>query len=264
MTIVQAILTDIAPNKKERTKYYSWMGIMFGLAFIVGPFLGSMLNAISFSAPFIITGIICLIATGLVVFALKETIIHQHDLPPVKYGFFPVFHALMHSKMAFYLWLGIIIQLGNNVARSAYSLYLDAFYHLNVQQIGYFFTVTGVFMALCQGLLLGKFWLKKFSPKLILQINLIASIIIFILIALYDQYVSVPNIFIRTFLECLMMIFTIAIWPVIQSEGIQHAQTNEKGESSGYFGSVFSLVGIVAPLAGSYVVQHMISPMWFA
>ena len=83
-------------------------------------------------------------------------------------------------------------------------------------------------MALCQGLLLGRFWMKYFSPKHILQINLVASIGIFFLIALYDQYAPTPNIIIRTLLECLMLIFTIAIWPVIQSEGIQHAPENEK------------------------------------
>lgn len=265
ITIVQAILTDVATSKKERTKYYSWISVMFGLAFVVGPFLGSVLNAISFSMPFIVTGSICLLTTLLVIFVLKETLITtDKNVELSNKGFFPVFHALGHSKMAFYLWLGIIIQLGNNIGRSTYSLYLEAFYHLNIQHIGYFFTIIGIFMAFCQTVFLGRFWLKKFSPKHILFINIVAAALIYLIIAIYDQYNAMPKILVRTLLECVLIFFTISVWPVLQSEGIQHAKPHEKGETSGYFTSVFNLVGIIAPLLGSYLIQTMISPMWFA
>ncbi len=72
-------------------------------------------------------------------------------------------------------------------------------------------------MAFCQGFLLGKFWLKKFSPRQILTITLIASIILFTMTAFYDQFGG-RHILVWLACEVTMVFFTIAMWPVLQSE----------------------------------------------
>ena len=111
--------------------------------------------------------------------------------------------------------------------------------------------------------MLGKFWLKRFSPRQILTITLIASIILFTLTAAYDQFGS-RQILVWIALEITMVFFTIAMWPVLQSEGVSKASSDTRGEVSGYFSSVFSLTAIVAPILGGYFINHMISPMWIA
>lgn len=37
------MISDIAP-KAERTKYFGMMGATFGLAFLIGPFIGGVLS----------------------------------------------------------------------------------------------------------------------------------------------------------------------------------------------------------------------------
>lgn len=61
-----------------------------------------------------------------------------------------------------------------------------------------------------------------------------------------------------------MVFFTMAMWPVLQSEGVSRASSDTRGEVSGYFSSVFSLTAILAPILGGYFINHMISPMWIA
>ena len=41
--VVQAMISDIAP-REERTKYFGLMGATFGLAFLIGPFIGGLLS----------------------------------------------------------------------------------------------------------------------------------------------------------------------------------------------------------------------------
>lgn len=121
-----------------------------------------------------------------------------------------------------YLWLFFIIGLGAGVYRNSFGIYMDAFYHLDEVHIGYLLAFVGAFMAFCQGYLLSKFWLKKFTPARILFISLLASSILFTLVAFYDQ-TSSPIIYVWLFCELCMVFFTIAMWPVMQSEGMQHA-----------------------------------------
>lgn len=45
ISIIQAILTDISPDSKTKAKNFGLLGAFFGLGFIIGPVLGSLLLA---------------------------------------------------------------------------------------------------------------------------------------------------------------------------------------------------------------------------
>lgn len=126
-----------------------------------------------------------------------------------------------------YLWLFFIIGLGAGVYRNSFGIYMDAFYHLDVHHIGYILAFVGVFMAFCQGYLLNHFWLKRFTPRMILFISLLASSVLFSLVAFYDQTPN-PIVYVWLFGELCMVFFTIAMWPVMQSEGMEHADPKRR------------------------------------
>jgi hypothetical protein len=167
--------------------------------------------------PFLVTGIISLINAVFIIFYLPETHTPNKLFVYIKKSSFPVFGALIRGHTALYLWVALLVGLGAGVYRNSYSIYMDTFYHLSIAQISHVLMGVGLFMAFCQGFLLGKFWLKKFSPRQILTITLIASIILFTLTASYDQFGS-RNVVIWIILELTMVFFTIAMWPVLQSE----------------------------------------------
>jgi DHA1 family tetracycline resistance protein-like MFS transporter len=263
MTIAQAILSDISKDEKERAKYYGVFGMMFGLAFIVGPFLWGFLVQWGYAVPFLVTGCISFVNALFITFFLPETHTPNKLLAFVKKSSFPVFGALKSGHMALYLWVALLVGLGAGVYRNSYSLYMDKFYHLSIRDISHVLMWVGVFMAFCQGFLLWKFWLKKFSPRQILTITLTASTILFTSTAIYDQF-GTRNIFIWLAFEVTMVFFTIAMWPVLQSEWVSKASSDTRGEVSGYFSSVFSMTAIIAPIVGGYMINHMISPMWIA
>jgi len=177
--------------------------------------------------PFLVTGLISLLNAVFITFFLPETHTPNKLLVYVRKSSFPVFGALMRGHTALYLWVALLVGLGAGVYRNSYSLYMDKFYHLSIEQISHVLMGVGVFMAFCQGFLLSKFWLKKFSPRQILTINLIASIILFALTASYDQFGS-RHILNWITLEITMVFFTIAMWPVLQSEGISKASSDTR------------------------------------
>ena len=243
ITIAQAILSDISKDSKERAKYYGIFGMMFGMAMIVGPLLGGFLIRFGFPVPFLVAGIFSVVNAMLIYFTLPETHTNRSESQE-KMDKFAVFNALFHDKIAMYLWLFFVIGLGAGVYRHSFGLYMDAFYHMDETHIGYILAFVGVFMAFCQGYLLNNFWLKKFTPRQILATSLTASSVLFTLVALYDQTPS-PHVYIWLAAELCMVFFTIAMWPVMQSEGMQHANPNKRGEVTGYFSSLGSLTAII-------------------
>ncbi len=262
ITIAQAILSDISKDSKERAKYYGIFGMMFGMAMVVWPLLGGFLFQFWFAVPFLVSGVFSLINAALIWFTLTETNKHTGEVQE-KWSRFPVFTALFKSKIAMYLWLFFIIGLGAGVYRNSFGIYMDAFYHLDVQHIGYILAFVGVFMAFCQWYLLNHFWLKRFTPRRILFTSLLASSILFSAVAIYDQ---TPNPIVYVWLagELCMVFFTIAMWPVMQSEGMEHADPRKRWEVSGYFSSLGSLTAIIGPLLGGWMIAEHISPLWAA
>ncbi len=61
-----------------------------------------------------------------------------------------------------------------------------------------------------------------------------------------------------------MVFFTVAMWPVMQSEGMQHVDPQRRGEVTGYFSSLGSLTAILGPLLGAWMIGQHISPLWSA
>ena len=262
ITIAQAILSDISKDSKERAKYYGIFGMMFGMAMIVGPLLGGFLIRFGFPVPFLVAGIFSVVNAILIYFTLPETHTNRSESQG-KMDKFAVFNALFHDKIAMYLWLFFIIGLGAGVYRHSFGLYMDAFYHLDETHIGYILAFVWVFMAFCQGYLLNNFWLKKFTPRQILATSLTASSILFTLVAFYDQ-TPAPHVYVWLIAELCMVFFTIAMWPVMQSEGMQHANPNKRGEVTGYFSSLGSLTAIIGPLVWAWMIGQHISPLWSA
>lgn len=262
ITIAQAILSDISKDSKERAKYYGIFGMMFGMAMIVGPLLGGFLIRFGFPVPFLVSGIFSVINAILIYFTLPETHTNRSESQE-KTGKFAVFHALFHDRIAMYLWLFFIIGLGAGVYRHSFGLYMDAFYHMDETHIGYILAFVGLFMAFCQGYLLNNFWLKKFTPRQILATSLTVSSILFTMVAFYDQTPE-PLIGFWLVAEICMVFFTIAMWPVMQSEGMQHANPNKRGEVTGYFSSLGSLTAIIGPLVWAWLIGQHISPLWSA
>jgi MFS transporter, DHA1 family, tetracycline resistance protein len=262
ITIAQAILSDISKDSKERAKYYGVFGMMFGMAMVVWPLLGWFLIRFGFPVPFLVSGIFSIINAILIWWTLPETNIHRGQIQE-KMDKFAVFNALFHDKIAMYLWLFFVVGLGAGVYRHSYGLYMDGFYHLDETHIGYILASVGLFMAFCQWYLLNYFWLKKFTPRQILFISLCAASILFTFVAFYDQ-TPMPNIRIWLIAELCMVFFTIAMWPVIQSEGMQHADPKKRGEITGYFSSLGSLTAIIGPLVGAWMIGQHISPIWSA
>jgi DHA1 family tetracycline resistance protein-like MFS transporter len=57
VSTAQSSITDIAKDPKERTSNLGIIGMIFGLGFVVGPFLGGLLSHVSHSFPFLLLAV---------------------------------------------------------------------------------------------------------------------------------------------------------------------------------------------------------------
>ena len=73
MVIAQTILGDIAKDEKERIANYGVIGVVFGIAFIIAPALGSGLAHFGMRTPIFFTGFLALANAISAFFILPET-----------------------------------------------------------------------------------------------------------------------------------------------------------------------------------------------
>ena len=258
MTIAQAILSDISKDEKERAQYFGILGWCLVFRWLSDPFLGGFLVRWGYAVPF-----------WWQVLSVFSMLFLSHSFSPkhinqalsrllLKRAHFQ-FWSTYQGHTALYLWTASLVGL-ELVSSKFYSLYMDRFYHLSISQISYVLMGVGVFMA----------FVGDFTGEILAQEVFSTPDT--------DDY---PHSFDHSVyddgrlwpvwrtsyigLDCLWGnygIFTIAMWPVLQSEWVSKASADTRGEVSGYFSSVFSLTAIVAPILGGYFINHMISPMW--
>jgi DHA1 family tetracycline resistance protein-like MFS transporter len=77
ITTARAYIADITAEE-DRARAFGILGAAFGLGFIVGPALGALFAHISYTAPIWAAAAITVVATGMAVFWLPETVHHVH------------------------------------------------------------------------------------------------------------------------------------------------------------------------------------------
>jgi DHA1 family tetracycline resistance protein-like MFS transporter len=171
--IAQSIVTDCS-EEKEKTKNFALVGMAWGAGFILGPFLGGRLsdpNLFSWcdwTTPFFAASLLCLFNIILMVCKLKET------LPAVQIRKISVSAGVHHLKTAFKIpeLRGVfatmfIFCLGWGFFTEFSPIFLIRTFDFSPPQIGNFYACVGIWVAVCQGILIRPF-LKRFAPEKLL------------------------------------------------------------------------------------------------
>jgi DHA1 family tetracycline resistance protein-like MFS transporter len=152
-----AYIADVTPHEK-RAGAFGLLGAAFGIGFVVGPALGSLLSVINPRAPFVAAATLSLVNFCYGYFVLPES------LPADKRAAFnwkranPVGALLLLRRypQVFGLALAVFLfQLAQYVFNSVFVLYADYRYGWGQQQVGYVLAGVGVLSAFVQA------WLAK-------------------------------------------------------------------------------------------------------
>jgi multidrug resistance protein len=257
ISTAQSYLVDMSATPKERTANLGLIGMIFGLGFIIGPLLGGMLGAVDHSLPFYTVGIMAGINTLLAFRFLPETLkekkagrISLNPLSPIITGL--SIRILRPGLLAFFLF-GTALA----VQQSVFALYLDKGYGWNEFHSGVIFSVMGVALALNQGVLVRRFWIKKFHEPDLEQYLFIGLAAGFALLGVIGLPTLILGLLFTTFAQSVLRVVMVS-----QMAGVD---IHRQGEILGIGNSVMSLSMIVGPLlAGPLFSIGITIPYWTA
>lgn len=256
-----AYIADVTPPR-DRAKNYGFLGMAFGLGFILGPVLGGLLSQISLNAPVYAAGTLSLLAAVVGFLILPESLPKEkRETRPLRLAdlnpFASVFELLRRPTVGGLLiaqFLFFFVFNGNN---SMLPVFMIEKFTARPWQVAILFATGGIVMAIMQGALVGPL-VKRFSEKP-LTIN---SLVLQALAAI--GVVAVPTLWMLFPVSVLNSIGTGLVWPTFGAMLANSVSSEEQGRVSGVSTALGSLTGIFGPLwAGTAYDQiSPAAPFW--
>jgi MFS transporter, DHA1 family, tetracycline resistance protein len=247
---------------KDRAKNFGFIGMAFGLGFILGPTLGGLLSEINLNAPAYAAGILSLLSAVVGYFILPESLpkekretktLRLADLNPfasiLELLRRPTVGGLLAAQCLFFFVFN-----GNN---SILSVFMIEKFAVQPWQIALLFAVGGITMAIMQGGLVGPL-VKRFSEKPLA----IDSLLLQALAAV--GIVSAPALWMLYPMAVINSLGTGLIWPTLGALLANSVSPEEQGKVSGVSTALGSLMSIFGPLwvGASYDRITPSAPFW--
>lgn len=254
ISIAFSAVSDVS-KPEDKAKNFGLVSMAFGLGFIVGPVLGGVLSdkeicsLFSFETPFIVAAILCFINIFLVRKYFFETLKEPNSKP------FSIFQGFTNIARAFKSESFRILFIVNFLGIFGFSLFtqfLQVFFiekfNYSVSDIGFFFALVGIWIAITQGFILGQVR-KKYSEYQIVKYAIPSLAVILLLYIFPDQS------FYLFFLAPFVAIFQGLYRPNLQAIISNTAASNEQGEILGINQSVQSLAMTIPPVIAGFIVS---------
>lgn len=258
LPMAQSYLVDISKDDKDRASNLGLIGAIFGMGFIIGPFLGGVLGHISLRAPFIFVGALALINSISAYFLLPESNMHTHDEKISINPFIPIKNAFnaINLRLQYSAWF--FFSLAIATYQVIFSLFLKDTLSFNTFQVGLVFGFVGILIGVNQGLLMKKVWLKKFEPHNLEKMMLIMFAVGFALFYFRNIYGLIIALILTTFGQSTLR-------GVMNSNILKEVDNNKKGEALGILSSIASLAMIIGPIVTGFIyAKNIYSPFFIS
>lgn len=163
--VALAVIAD-STEEKDRPRAFGFIGAAFGLGFVIGPAIAGLTVNIDPKVPFIIAGIITLVAVAMTALFLPETNKHIGE---VRYGklfdFKKMWHALFDPNVGTTFLITLFYYLSFACAIIyGFQPFSTKVLNLSLQQISLLFVLYGIVGLVTQTMLIGPI-LKRFEIK---------------------------------------------------------------------------------------------------
>ena len=256
-----AYIADVTPPQ-DRAKTYGFIGMAWGLGFILGPMLGGLLSEISLNAPAYAASFLSLLSAVVGYFILPESLpkdkretkaLRLADVNP--FGSIlellrrPTVGGLLVAQCLFFFVFN-----GNN---SMLSVFMIEKFAVQPWQIAALFAVGGISMAIMQGGLVGPL-VKRFRE----QPLAIHSLLIQALATL--GLVSAPALWMLFPVSVINSLGTGLIWPTLGALLANSVSHEEQGKVNGVGTALGSLTSVLGPLWAGIAYDSMApaAPFW--
>lgn len=249
-----AYVADVTPPQ-DRARNYGFIGMAFGLGFILGPTLGGLLSQFSLNAPVFAAGTLSLLAAVVGFFILPESLPKEkRETKPLRLAdlnpFASIFDMLQRPTVGGLLLtqcLFFFVFTGNN---NMLPVFMIEKFTAQPWQVAALFAVSGLTMAIMQGGFVGPL-VKRFSEKP-LTIN---SLLLQALAAI--GIVTVPALWMLFPVAVLNSMGTGLVWPTLGAMLANSVSSEEQGRVSGVSTALGSLMGIFGPLFAGTTYDHI-------
>lgn len=154
------------------------MGAFFGLGFIVGPLVGSLLLRFGqVETIFWFGGIFALIELVLIITHFSNTNVPDQVKKLTYNSFQIILKYLKKPELRNFLISLCLVGVGGFIINASISLYMLSKFGTTGEVSGYVFAFMGVLSAINLGFLAPKFWTKQFSNKQLIVFSHIVFII---------------------------------------------------------------------------------------
>jgi DHA1 family tetracycline resistance protein-like MFS transporter len=252
ISVATSAISDIS-SKEDRVKNFGLLGAIFGLCFILGPYLGGKLsdpnvsNLFSYETPFLVAAALSFINLILIGTIFKETLsIKIEKTVSFKTGIKNLIKAFTDEKFKTIFTTIFLISLGFSFFTQFFQAYLVSKFNFSQSQIGELFAFIGVWIVITQGFLVR--WLpKSIKPSKVVFFGTLFLGIFLISLILPDN---------QTYLYFILPFIAISnglLSPNSQAIISELADENAQGEIFGINQSVQSLGVALAPLISGII-----------
>ena len=260
-TTANAYIADITPPEK-RAASFGLMGAAFGIGFILGPAIGSLLSHWGHRAPFWAAAVLALANFIWGWFVLPESLPITRRSPRVDWRHANPFGALLLIKRYPKIWAMVtafgLSALAQFAINSTYVLYTDYRFGWSAQVVGYSLSFVGLCSALVQAMGV-RMLMPKLGERRLILIGLSFAILGYALFGLASEawlfVLGIPFL-------CLGGLAA----PPSQALLSHQIDPHEQGRLQGAISSLNSLAGIVGPalfanLFALFVSDHAPAPV---
>lgn len=264
LSIVRSGIADVS-SEEAKVRNFGLMGMVFGLSFIIGPFIGGKLTdhtLVSWfnpTTPFWFAAFLSIINIVLVLLFFKETL---QDRIIKKMSLFIGFEHLRkswHTKPLRLFFLSFfLINFGWSFFTQFFPVFLFERFNYTPVNIGNYFAFLGLCIAFAHGVVIRPFS-RWYKPAEVLRFSLLftAMTLLLLLVPKEHFWLYIINFFLAIFYG-----FTFPNFSALFSNT---ADKQSQGEIMGIQQSLLSLSYALPPLlAGMSLTFHITLPIFFA
>ncbi len=256
-----AYIADTTPPQ-ERAQKFGFLGMAYGLGFILGPVLGGLLSQLNLNAPAFAAGALSLLSAIVGLFVLPESLPKEkRETQPFRWSDVNPFASIMEmlrrptvGGLLIAQCLFFFVFNGNN---NIQPVFLIEKFSAQPWQIAALFAAGGLMMAVTQGGLVGP--LVKRSSEKTLAVNsfLLQGLAIVGIVAVPAYWMQFPVMLVNN-------LGTGLTWPTFGALLSTSVSAEEQGRVNGVSTALGSLMSIFGPLSAGAAYDHLApaAPFW--
>ncbi len=242
-----AVISD-STNMEERPKAFGLIGAAFSFGFVFGPAISALTVSLGSGIPFIIAGIITIIAVVMTILYLPETNKHTGEVKQGKlFDLSRLWHTLFDPNVGITFLISLIFFLAFSCAIIyGFQPFTLNILHINQSQNAIIFTLFGIVGLISQTFLVGYFS-KKLGVKKSFSIALLCTAFSLVLMFFAN------SLFFFIGASLILGVFNSIVQTLIPTIISEESDAKSQGSIMGLNASYQSIGMIIGPILGGII-----------